>query len=684
MAIQSLLVANRGEIALRIMRTARAEGIRCVAVYSDIDKDAAHTRFADDSVCIGGASATESYLNADALLEAARAMAVDAIHPGYGFLSENPVFAERVREAGFIFIGPSADAIRVMGDKAEAKRAMLAAGVPCVPGYQGADQSDARLLEEALSLGLPVMVKAAAGGGGRGMRLVIEASQLEEAIKAARTEAENAFGSGVLIIEKAIVSARHVEIQVFGDSHGQIIHLGERDCSLQRRHQKILEESPCPALTPALREAMGSAAVNAAAAVAYEGAGTVEFLLAPDGQFYFLEMNTRLQVEHPVTELVTGLDLVALQLAVARGEPLPLGQQDIALVGHAMEVRLYAEDPASNFLPSTGVVQRFHVPSSEGIRIDSGIESGDTVSPYYDPMIAKIIASGPTREIARRRLVRALQHTALLGVHNNRAFLCDVLAQPWCVAGDISTDRLAHVYGDSFVSSECPLRPVMAAALVAQKQFEDAIGKVRGLSAELLGWSSSGRLESLLRLGCAEGAPVLFRLQPLDLSKGSWEVCSPEGTYRVLLRGLDEDAWDITVRALDPKLMADTTQEPAKARQHQTYRVYTAWLAEDTLSLQDNLGEALIRLLHTESTSATDPVSDGMVVAPMHGRVIQVSVAEGDAVVAGQTLVQLEAMKMQHTVYAPTAGVVTAVHTAEGAQVAAKAPLVQINVIEGA
>ena len=378
MSFQTILIANRGEIACRIMRTVREMGLRSVAVFSDADRNAPHVKLADQAVPIGPAPVGESYLVIEKIIEAAKSSGADAIHPGYGFLSENAEFATACADAGLIFIGPSPDAIALMGDKAVAKRRMIAAGVPCVPGYQGAEQDDATLIKESGKIGFPLMVKAAAGGGGRGMRLVNAASDLPAALADARSEARNAFGSDSLILERAIIRPRHVEIQVFGDTQGNIIHLGERDCSVQRRHQKVIEEAPCPVMTEALRTRMGDAAVLAARSVNYVGAGTVEFMLDDEDNFYFLEMNTRLQVEHPVTERVTGLDLVALQIRVAQGQPLGLSQDDIRLCGHAIEARLYAEDPANDFLPATGQIEYLSFPDMDGVRIDSGVESGDT------------------------------------------------------------------------------------------------------------------------------------------------------------------------------------------------------------------------------------------------------------------------------------------------------------------
>lgn len=423
----TVLVANRGEIAIRVLRAAQALGYRTVAVYSEADMDAPHVAHADVAVQVGAAAPSASYLNIGRLIAAAKESGAQAIHPGYGFLAENAEFAQACADNGLVFIGPSPDAIRWMGDKAGARRRMAEAGVSCVPGYDGADQSEATLLKEAERIGLPLMVKAAAGGGGRGMRLVERMEEVSHALASARAEAQNAFGSGTLILERAIRKPRHVEIQVFGDSLGTVVHMGERDCSIQRRHQKVIEESPCPVLTPELRAQMGAAAVAAACAIDYVGAGTVEFLLDQDHKYYFLEMNTRIQVEHPVTEAVTGIDLVELQFQVAQGLPLGIAQEHVHMTGHAIEARLYAEDVAAGFLPSTGQIELWQRPSGPGIRCDDGIEIGTMISPYYDSMLAKIVASGPTREVARTRLIKALKSTAIVGPQTNRDFLIATL-----------------------------------------------------------------------------------------------------------------------------------------------------------------------------------------------------------------------------------------------------------------
>ena len=447
MTIKSILVANRGEIACRIIHTAKEQGLKAFAVYSSADINAPHVKMADDAFLIGSGPVNESYLNSEKVIEAAKSLQADAIHPGYGFLSENAAFAREVEAQGITFIGPPADAIDAMGNKAEAKRLMLKANVPCVPGYQGTDQSTSTLIKEANQIGYPVMVKAAAGGGGRGMRLVHSEKGIKDSINLARSEALSAFGSDELIIEKAVQNPRHVEVQIFGDKHGNIIHLGERDCSVQRRHQKVVEESPCPVMTKQLRHKMGEAAINAAKAVSYYGAGTVEFLLDENlTDFYFLEMNTRLQVEHPVTELVTGLDLVALQISVANGEPLPYSQQDIQLKGHAIEVRLYAEDPENDYMPTVGSIDLWEPAKGKDVRVDCGIDSHSEVSPFYDAMLAKIIAHGETREVARNKLVNAVSSSVLLGLTTNTKFLVDVLELPKFIEGQASTALLAEAF----------------------------------------------------------------------------------------------------------------------------------------------------------------------------------------------------------------------------------------------
>src|SRR6202790_1554383 len=434
---RKILIANRGEIALRIMRTARRLGYGVVAVYSDADADAMHVREADEAVLIGEALPAQSYLRIDAIIAATKAIGADAIHPGYGFLAENEDFAQACRDASLVFIGPAPEAIKAMGNKAGAKAIMQAAGVPCVPGYQGADQSDAVMLAEADKIGFPVMIKAVAGGGGRGMRLVADAAAFPDALRSARSEAQGAFGDAGVILERAIADPRHIEIQVFGDAFGNAIHLGERDCSVQRRHQKLIEEAPSPAVSPELRAQMGGIAVAAVKSIGYEGAGTLEFLLDASGEFYFMEMNTRLQVEHPVTEAITGLDQVELQLRVAGGEPLGLEQEDIKFSGHAIEVRLCSEDAAHDFMPQSGRMAMWQMPGE--LRVEQALCSGFEIPPFYDSMIAKIVSHGATRDEARRVLIHGLEQTVAFGVTTNQAFLAACLRHPEFATGGATT-----------------------------------------------------------------------------------------------------------------------------------------------------------------------------------------------------------------------------------------------------
>ncbi|MGH8456274.1 MAG: acetyl-CoA carboxylase biotin carboxylase subunit, partial [Stenotrophobium sp.] len=489
-----VLIANRGEIAVRVIRGAKKLGYKTVAVYSEADKDSLHVIEADEAVCIGPAPAKDSYLVIEKIIAAARQSGAQAIHPGYGFLSERAAFARAVQDAGLVFIGPDPQSIEAMGNKSASKIRMIAAGVPCVPGYQGDDQSDETLVAECRKIGLPVMIKAAAGGGGRGMRLVHDAAELLANVHSARSESSNAFGSGQLLIEKAVMDARHVEIQVFGDRHGNVIHFGERDCSVQRRNQKVVEEAPSPAVDDALRLKMGAAAVAAAKAVNYVGAGTVEFMLARDKQFYFLEMNTRLQVEHPVTELVYGVDLVEWQLRIAQGEPLQMTQQEVLKRrrGHAIEVRLCAEDPQQNYMPQTGPVLMWKAPEGQGVRVDTYLRGGVAISPFYDSMQAKIIAWGEDRETARQRLLKALEDTVFLGVINNKDYLSAILGTEAFASGDFSTAFIGKYFPQEEVVKLRPSHRHIALALAAL-YMDDAqqLAAQHGLQDEFIGWHSS-------------------------------------------------------------------------------------------------------------------------------------------------------------------------------------------------
>jgi geranyl-CoA carboxylase alpha subunit len=639
---RKVLIANRGEIACRIIRTARAKGYRTVAVFSEADADALHVRLTHEAVAIGPGPAAQSYLSIEKIIAAAKKSGADAIHPGYGFLSENAAFAQRCADAGLIFIGASPEAIRVMGDKAEAKNRMIAAGVPCVPGYQDEDQSDARLTGEAANIGFPVMVKAAAGGGGRGMRLVQEAGALAGALRTARSEAKNAFGDDRLLLERAILDARHVEIQVFGDAHGNVIHLGERDCSVQRRHQKVVEEAPSPAVGAELRARMGAAATQAAKAINYVGAGTIEFMLDSHGEFYFLEMNTRLQVEHPVTELVTGLDLVALQFDVAEGKPLPLAQADVRFNGHAIEVRLYAEDPRKKFLPQTGAIHLFEPAIGEGVRVDHGLLRSGIVTPFYDPMLAKIIAHGADREEARRRLVAALEKTVLLGVTTNKDFLIDVLETDSFVRGEATTEFIVkHM---KVAPAEPPDFETLAIAAVL---FSDGAGQ---------GWHSSHWLHHPVNLYIGETKTNLHTARDGAFWKVEGE--GESARLRILEKAADRLLYEMNghVRSL------------RFAR------------ANETLYL--DLGRNVLKV---EDRTFAPPVTadanvDGILRAPMNGSVIAIRVAEGARVARGEIVAVLEAMKMQHEIVAPADGTVEKVAVQAGAQVATRDPLVIVKV----
>ena len=652
----TILVANRGEIAVRVVRTARALGYRTAAVYSDADVGALHTRIADTAARIGPPPAAESYLDIGSILRAAAETGADAVHPGYGFLSENADFAAVCAEAGLTFIGPDAEAIALMGNKAEARRRMAEAGVPCVPGYDGADQSNAALAAAATEIGFPLMVKAAAGGGGRGMRLVTKPADLPDALAAARSEAESAFGSGSLILEKAIVRPRHVEIQILADRHGAAIHLGERDCSVQRRHQKVIEEAPCPVMTEDLRAAMGAAAVQAARAVGYCGAGTVEFLLNADGNFYFLEMNTRLQVEHPVTEMITGLDLVALQIRVAEGRPLGLVQEDVRPAGHAIEARLYAEDPAREFLPAAGDIALWRPASGPGVRIDSGVESRQAVPPFYDPMIAKVIAHGETRNIARRRLVRALAETAAFGLTTNKRFLIDCLEKDAFARGEATTAFIEEQFGDGDLAASDPEFAVAAAAAVLKylADRDAARRKSLDISPELLNWASAGALDSHCHFAVGDA--------DIDFS------VSPAGPYDYAVRGGDEAA-SVQVVSVGEG-WADLAIDGVK--RHFQYHA-----TGDTLFLGEAGRDYRFEPGRPDTALQEDGAS-GRVVAPMHGKILEIAVDPGDIVARGDRLLVIEAMKMQHDIVAPTAGAVAEIRQRAGVQVAAGDPLVDI------
>ncbi len=657
-SFNKILIANRGEIACRIMRTAHNLGYRTVAVYSEADSEARHVQLADEAVCIGPAQVNRSYLLIDNIIAAARKTGADAIHPGYGFLSENAEFARACEAAGLVFIGPSVEAIRLMGSKRLSKLAMLEAGVPCIPGYEGAAQDDETLSREAERIGYPLMIKASAGGGGRGMRLVHNAAELAAQLRTARSEAQNAFGDGELILERAVIQPRHVEIQVFGDAHGNLVYLGERDCSVQRRHQKVVEEAPCPLLTPQLRQAMGAAAVKAAASVDYIGAGTVEFLLDQSGEFFFLEMNTRLQVEHPVTELVTGQDLVAWQIRVAEGQALPLRQEEILLSGHAMEVRLYAEDSANDFLPQTGQVLRWEPAALEGIRIDHGLVEGQAVTPFYDPLLAKVIAYGATRDEARRKLLRAVEDCVLLGVKANQRFLANLLGHPEFAAGQATTAFIDQRFADD--RSLSPQAPAASELASAAALLYQASAQASAHQAGLSGWRSAG------------SAPWRFILKQGEQSFAVELAVLESGQQPRLDARIGDGQLQLHLLASDGRW---ASLEVDGIRRRLAYH-----LDGDRLWLYGSDGNLEFTDITHAPACGAEGAGSGTVKAPMDGAIVEVLVTEGEKVGKGQLLLVLEAMKMEHPLKAAIDGIVRRVQVSKGDQVKSRQLLVEVAV----
>jgi propionyl-CoA carboxylase alpha chain len=650
--ISTLLVANRGEIARRVMRTASDMGIRTVAVYSDGDVSAPFVREADIAVPLGGLTAAETYLDADKVLAAARTSGADGIHPGYGFLSENAAFAQAAVDAGFCWVGPTPSAIAAMGDKLNAKLLMERAGVPTLPSMELPEGADVSLAGAAL--GFPALVKASAGGGGKGMRIVQGPGELVEAVAAARREAVAAFGNGTVFLERYLTGARHVEMQILGDSYGKSVHLFERECSVQRRHQKVVEEAPCTAVGPELRERMGEAALLAAKAIDYENAGTVEFLLAEDGSFYFLEVNTRLQVEHPVTEMITGLDLVREQLLIAQGASLSFQQSDLTIDGHAVEARLYAEDPEKDFLPVTGTVLSWQPASSPEVRYDSGIESGSVIAVQFDPMLAKVVAHAPTRSEAVLRLALALERTVIQGTTTNRDFLVSVLRHPEFLAGATSTDFLERCNpARARTVSECDVEAAVVQAALAGAVRRSAAGI---MSRFPIGWRN-GALPP-------ETFSFRYRQRTLDVR------------YRALGAGL----YDVEVgpRRTRARVLACTDSQieiELDGRRHRSSvrsdgpRWWVHGAAGDVqLQLVPRFPEAEVQAV------------EGALVAPLPGSVVAIPVVVGEPVRAGQLLVIVEAMKMEHRIIAPYAGAVSALLVGLGAQVSAGDLLV---VLEG-
>lgn len=652
---KSLLVANRGEIAARIIKTANDIGLKTIAVYTDADAMSPHVSIANEAINIGAGPIGDSYLSIKKIIDVAKKAGADAIHPGYGFLSENHNFSEACKSSGIVFVGPSPKSIELMGNKAQAKRIMKNAGVPCVPGEEVENKNDRELMISAETIGFPLMIKAAAGGGGRGMRLVNNITELQKNCEIARSEAENAFGSSEIIFEKAIIDPRHVEIQIMADNFGNVISLGERDCSVQRRHQKIIEESPSPAVDDDLRKNMGEVACAAAKEINYSGAGTVEFLLDENKNFYFLEMNTRLQVEHPVTELVTDLDLVEMQLKVADGQALGVTQEDIELHGHAMEVRLYAEDPSNNFMPSTGKIEVWSPDSSSDTRYDNGIVEGQTISPFYDPMIAKVISKGKDREEAITKLRQSLLKTALFGIKNNRDFLISILSSAAFKSSEVNTSFLENNKFDaSAVSLKEVEKAIIGAVIFIDLEAQENKMVSLGLEPELKGWSNIKNLKYPITLKVAEEV-ISIELAFKGLT--SFDVLNNGTVYKVAYKN------DI--------IMIDGNEYP----------VFFSEVKNNTLFI--NISDFSFKAERVTSSSISHEIEDqGNVLAPMHGIIKEIFVSNGDKVEKGQIIFILEAMKMQHEVSATGTGLVSEVNVNEGDQVEAEQQLLNIEMEE--
>ena len=654
-----ILIANRGEIACRVIATCQRLGIATVAVYSDADRNARHVRLADEAIAIGPAPARESYLRGDAILAAARRTGAQAIHPGYGFLSENAGFAQACAEAGIVFIGPSAAAIRAMGDKSAAKALMQQAGVPLTPGYHGDEQIPEFLRKQADSIGYPVLIKASAGGGGKGMRRVDDSATFTEALASCQREAQSAFGNAHVLVEKYVERPRHIEIQVFGDSHGNVVYLFERDCSVQRRHQKVLEEAPAPGMTPERRAAMGKAAVDAARAVNYVGAGTVEFIAGPDGDFYFMEMNTRLQVEHPVTECITGTDLVEWQLRVASGEPLPLQQDQLQIRGHALEARLYAEDADRGFLPSTGTLHHLRLPANTAhVRVDAGVEQGDAITPFYDPMIAKLIVWDVDRDAALRRMQQALAECEVVGVTTNAAFLrrlvmTDSFTQAKLDTALIEREQAALAPNDNDSGPALWALAAIAGVATSEAASRDARDPHSPWQAQD-GW----------RLGAAAARALTLE------HRGAQRSVTVQGAGEQWTVQVDGNALQGSGRLAGDALRVQIGEQ-----------LHRATVIRDGNELYLFGSEGVQRFtLHDPVSEADQSVADaGSLVAPMPGRIVATLVAPGTAVKRGAPLLVLEAMKMEHTLQAPADGTVQGYRVKAGDQVGDGAVLVDFE-----
>ncbi|NNM59023.1 MAG: acetyl/propionyl/methylcrotonyl-CoA carboxylase subunit alpha [Legionellales bacterium] len=696
----TILIANRGEIACRIMRTAHRMGLRCIAVYSEADINAPHVKMADEAYCIGAAPARESYLRSDKILQAAIKAKAQAIHPGYGFLSENTDFAKQCEDAGIVFIGPPATAILAMGNKSEAKQLMQTAGVPLIPGYHGHDQSLDTFINAAETIGFPVLLKASAGGGGKGMRVVNSAKEMETALAGAKREALSSFGNDDMLLEKYLAKPRHVEIQLFSDQYDNHLYLCERDCSIQRRHQKIIEEAPAPGITDSLRTAMGDAAIACAKAIHYVGAGTIEFLLDEDGRFYFMEMNTRLQVEHPVTEMITGLDLVEWQLRIASGEKLPLTQQEVTAKGHAIEVRIYAEDPANQFLPSTGTLYYLDEPPEQPwLRIDTGVETGTQISQYYDPLIAKLIVWGETRSEAILRLLQALSHYRICGVQTNLTLLARIAAHPEYQAAHLLTHFIDVYHESLFLPPTSDVREFLIAAAIWQMQQYRA-GYPTHTSPWYSGqaWRMNMAKEQFIDLKLGDKLHTIRLIQNTPSAYQIWlenrplsklaAVCqkqgAPErrtGAYTSVCEDASTRATQLLTSAVeffDVKIISMQANRLVLSI-NQVQRSYTLVTHENQLVVFNELHCLTFESIQGNWDSAESEVNAGHLRSPMPGTITAVLVKQGQAVKRGEALLIVEAMKMEHTISATMDGVIESIYYQTGESVDEGAELVALK-----
>ena len=650
---KKILIANRGEIAVRIIKTAKNLGLKTVAVYSDEDSDSLHVKLADEKINIGKGASSESYLSIKNIINAAKNTKSDAIHPGYGFLSENADFAKKCKKENLIFIGPDYKTIDAMGNKKIAKSIAMKVGVPCLDDYSIlSNEKMFKINQKAKNIGYPIMLKATNGGGGKGMRLVLEQKDLKSSLNLAKAESMSAFGSDEIIIEKALIKPRHIEVQIFGDKFGNFIHLGERDCSVQRRHQKIIEEAPAKGISNEVRNQLGEQAINLAKAINYEGAGTVEFLIDQNQNFFFLEMNTRLQVEHPVTEMITGYDLVELQLIIADGQQLPINQENVNLNGHAVEVRLYAEDPLNDFFPSFGKINDFSFSNSKNIRIDSGIEINQTISSFYDPMVAKIISYSETRNESIKQLLSFLSNLSLVGIKNNRDFLIDILSHKEFMKGQINTSFIEEFYPDGFISQNPQIKDFIAFAyMIFMNELNFNLKKTSGIPEELKHWSNFPNIQKSYIINC------LGKVKNLHLK------CNSLDSFELII--------DNKIHRLDflnENIMINNIH----------YDYNKLHIVNDTYYLiKDKVVFEFSKIL--VSTNEIDSLSSGEILSPMHGVISKVNVTNNKKVSKGETLFILEAMKMQHEIKANIDGLTSEIRVKENSQVSTGDLLVKIS-----